>query len=167
MCLAVILYASQWYWKQPYHTSALSGAAWVEELVYGHPERIRNCLGMRVHVFLAFVLELRLCGLRDSRYVSLREKTAIFLYTCVTGLSVRHVGERFQRSNDTISKLRKLFKFCSFSSLTIASDTSKRFFLQRHHHNFIINMFNFHQSMIQFRLQYLTTPNFFLFLLEL
>ncbi|KAE9408351.1 hypothetical protein BT96DRAFT_755271, partial [Gymnopus androsaceus JB14] len=26
---------------------------------------------------------------------------------CVTGLSVRHVGERFQRSNDTIAKYFK------------------------------------------------------------
>ena len=102
--LAITLYSSQWYWKQPYHTSALTGAAWVNELVYGHPERIRNCLGMRVHVFLALISELRLCGLTDSRYVTLREKVAIFLYTSVTGLSVRHVGERFQRSNDTISK---------------------------------------------------------------
>jgi hypothetical protein len=102
--LAVSLYASQWYWKQPYHNSSLTGASWVEELVYGHPERIRNCLRMHVHVFLALVSELQLCGLKDSRYISLKEKTAIFLYTCVTGLSIRHVGERFQRSNDTVSK---------------------------------------------------------------
>ena len=37
------LYASKWYWKQPYHTSALTGE-WVEELIYSHPN---NCLGMR------------------------------------------------------------------------------------------------------------------------
>jgi hypothetical protein len=34
----------------------------------------------------------------------LEEQLAIFLYACVTGLSVRHLGEHFQRSNDTISK---------------------------------------------------------------
>ena len=45
--LAITLYSSQWYWKQPYHTSALTGAAWVNELVYGHPERIRNCQNFR------------------------------------------------------------------------------------------------------------------------
>jgi hypothetical protein len=33
-----------------------------------------------------------------------RGAAAIFLYMCVTGLSVHHVGERFQRSNKTISK---------------------------------------------------------------
>ncbi|KAJ7050996.1 hypothetical protein C8F01DRAFT_939060, partial [Mycena amicta] len=43
-------------------------------------------------------------GYTGSRHVSLEEKLAIFLYTCVTGLSVRHVGERFQRSNETISR---------------------------------------------------------------
>ncbi|RDB30577.1 hypothetical protein Hypma_006985 [Hypsizygus marmoreus] len=100
---AVMLYASQWYWKQPYHTSALSGAEWVKELIWGHPDRIRTELGMRVHVFLALVAELRRCGLSDSRYLSLEEQTAIFLYTCVTGLSIRHVGERFQHANETIS----------------------------------------------------------------
>jgi hypothetical protein len=59
---------------------------------------------MRVHVFLALLAELHLCGLKDSRHVTLREKVAIFLYTCVMGLSIRHVGEHFQRSNETISK---------------------------------------------------------------
>ncbi|KAH7888173.1 hypothetical protein F5I97DRAFT_1806364, partial [Phlebopus sp. FC_14] len=28
----------------------------------------------------------------------------IFLYTCITGLSTKHVGEHFQWSNDIISK---------------------------------------------------------------
>jgi len=102
--LAVFLYASQWYWKQPYHNSALTGAEWVKELIYGHFERIKSCLGMRVHVFLALLAELHLCGLKDSKHVTLREKVAIFLYTCVTGLSIHHVGEHFQCSNDTIFK---------------------------------------------------------------
>jgi hypothetical protein len=43
-------------------------------------------------------------GHTNSRHVSLEEQLSIFLYTCVTGLAVRHVGERFQRSNDTISR---------------------------------------------------------------
>ena len=37
------------------------------------------------------------------------EQLAIFLYTCVTGLSVWHVGEQFQRLNSTISQWVKLF----------------------------------------------------------
>ena len=39
-----------------------------------------------------------------EKKVTLEEQLTIFLYTCVTGLSVRHVGERFQWSNGTISK---------------------------------------------------------------
>jgi hypothetical protein len=103
--LAVVLYASPLYWKQEYHTSALSGQAWVDELIVGHPDRIKTELGMRLHVYLALLAKLRtVSGLHDSKHVSLEEQVAIFLYTCVTGLSIRHVGERFQRSNETISK---------------------------------------------------------------
>ncbi|KAJ8519770.1 hypothetical protein ONZ45_g3304 [Pleurotus djamor] len=103
--VAAALYATPSYWKQPYHTSALSGHAWVQELIHGHPDRIWNELGMRLHVFVALVAELRVtCGLEDSRAVSLEEQLAIFLYTCVTGLSSRHVGERFQHSHTTINK---------------------------------------------------------------
>jgi transposase len=43
-------------------------------------------------------------GHGDTKYVTLEEQLAIFLYTSVTGLSIRHVGERFQRANGTISK---------------------------------------------------------------
>ena len=103
--VAVVLYASPLYWKQEYHTSALSGQAWVDELIVGHPNRIKSELGMRLHVFLALLAQLRgLSGLTDSKYVTLEEQVAIFLYTCVTGLAIRHIGKRFQRSNETISK---------------------------------------------------------------
>jgi len=103
--LAIAIYANPLYAKQEYHNSALSGEAWVEELVHGHPDRIRNELGVRMHVFLLLVEELRAhSNLGDSKYITLREQVAIFLYMCVTGLSIRHVGERFQRSNETISK---------------------------------------------------------------
>ena len=36
--------------------------------------------------------------------VSVEEQLGIYLYTCVTGLSSRLVGERFQRSIDTVTK---------------------------------------------------------------
>ncbi|KIK73911.1 hypothetical protein PAXRUDRAFT_89205, partial [Paxillus rubicundulus Ve08.2h10] len=35
------------------------------------------------------------------------EQLGIFMYTCVTGLSSRHVGERFQRSPDTVMRYFK------------------------------------------------------------
>jgi hypothetical protein len=91
------------YIQEPYHTSALSGEAWVLELLCGHPNRIRTELGMSIEVFSNLVQELRDIGHQNSRNVSLEEQLAIFLYMCVTGLTIRHVGERFQRSNETIS----------------------------------------------------------------
>jgi hypothetical protein len=89
--------------REPYHTSILTGEMWVMELLAGHPERIRCELGVRHHVFAALISELREMGYDNSKYVSLEEQLAIFLYACVTGLTIRHLGERFQRSNETIS----------------------------------------------------------------
>jgi hypothetical protein len=89
---------------EPYHTSALSGEEWVVELIIGHPGRIRCELGVSADTFQALIAELHALGHTSSRYVSLEEQLAIFLYTCVTGLTIRHVGEHFQRSNDTISR---------------------------------------------------------------
>jgi hypothetical protein len=48
---------------------------------------------MWLHIFLALVHELRLLGMKDDQTVDINEQVAIFLYMCVTGLSVRHVGE--------------------------------------------------------------------------
>jgi hypothetical protein len=89
--------------KIPYHTSMLTGEGWVLELLNGHPRRIQTELGVRRYVFRRLVSALQDAGLGRSRFVSLEEKLAIFLYASVTGLSIRHLGERFQRSNDTIS----------------------------------------------------------------
>jgi hypothetical protein len=94
----------RYYMKEPYHTSILSGYAWLQELLHGHPERIRTELGVHKEVFHALIRELQSMGHGDTRYVTLEEQLAIFLYTSVTGLSIRHVGERFQRANGTISK---------------------------------------------------------------
>ena len=102
--VAVAVFAAPLYDKREYHTSALTGEGWVQELINGHPLRIKNELGMTIEVFQAFVYELSQCGIVDSKYVSANEQVAIFLYSCVTGLSVQHIGERFQHSNETISR---------------------------------------------------------------
>ena len=104
----------------PYHTSVLSGYHWVLELLAGHPEHIQCELRVHMDVFLQLVTELWESGLSDSRNVMLEEQLAIFLYNCVTGLTVRHVGEWFQRSNETISRSVG-HKQLLCSDLTIAS----------------------------------------------
>ena len=101
---AALIYADPLYNKVPYHTSALSGADWVRELLGGHSERIRNELGVHKHVFHALIDELQLAGYGPSKHVYLEEQLAIFLCTCVTGLSLQHVCKHFQHSGDTVSK---------------------------------------------------------------
>src|SRR6267154_759820 len=95
--LTVIDYSQTYYDKTPYHDSALSGAAWVCELLNGHPKHIRKELRVHKHVFRALILALQDAGYTRSKFVTLEEQLSIFLYTCVTGLSLVHVCERFQR----------------------------------------------------------------------
>ena len=92
-----------------YHTSLLTGAGWVMELLAGHPMHICTELGVSCETFIALIEELHGMGHTDSQFVSVEEQLAIFLYASVTGLTVWHLGERFQRSNDTISKYSNYF----------------------------------------------------------
>jgi hypothetical protein len=65
--LGAALYSSDVQESQPYHTSALSGYAWVQELIHGNPRRIYTELGVRLHVFLSLLITLRTMGYGDSR----------------------------------------------------------------------------------------------------
>lgn len=56
---AVITYTEGLYNRQAYHTSILSGHAWVLELLTGHPDRIHCELGVHRHVFESLVSNLR------------------------------------------------------------------------------------------------------------
>ena len=78
---------------QAYHTSLLTGEGWVRELLAGHPECICCKLGVHSHIFLELIEELHRLGHRRSKYVSLEEQLAIYLYICVTGMTIRHSGE--------------------------------------------------------------------------
>ena len=73
-----------YYMKEPYHTSILSGYAWLQELLQGYYEHIHTELGVHKDVFYALVRELQSMGHHDTRYVTLEEQVAIFLYTSVT-----------------------------------------------------------------------------------
>ena len=102
--LAAIDYSQTYYDKTPYHDSALSGAALVCELLTGHPKRIRKELGVHKHVFQALIVALQDAGHTWSKFVTLEEQLAMFLYTCVTGLSLIHVCKCFQQAPETASK---------------------------------------------------------------
>ena len=101
---AAIICTEPLYNKIPYHDSALTSTAWVLELLNGHPERICNELGDHKNVFNALIKELELAGYVSSKHVYLEEQLAIFLYTCVTSLSLHHVCQPFQHSGETVSK---------------------------------------------------------------
>ena len=60
-----------------YHTSTLSGEGWLLELLTGHPEHIRNELGMYAETFNHLVSHLRAYGHVDSKSVSLEEQVAV------------------------------------------------------------------------------------------
>jgi hypothetical protein len=91
--------------KIPHHTSILTGKAWVLELLNGHEDQIKICLGVKLKVFEALVEILVKQGFKQSRHgISVDQQLAIFLYTCVTGLSSRQVAERFQHSPTTINR---------------------------------------------------------------
>ena len=48
--------------KEPYHTSALTGEAWVLELLASHPEHIHCELRVHRHVFDTLISELQSLG---------------------------------------------------------------------------------------------------------
>jgi hypothetical protein len=97
-------YSHTYYNKEPYHILALQGISWVTELLTGHSECIQCELGIHCHIFIILVNILCESRISDSRNIMLEEQLAIFLYACITSLSVCHLGEHFQCSNDTISR---------------------------------------------------------------
>jgi hypothetical protein len=73
----ILQYIQQYYNKQPYHTSILRGHDWVQELLLGHPQRIRTELGMHKHVFLALIDQLHTMGHTHSKFITLEEQLVI------------------------------------------------------------------------------------------
>ncbi|KAJ6611041.1 hypothetical protein B0H10DRAFT_1636959, partial [Mycena sp. CBHHK59/15] len=68
--------------REDLHTSALSGRAWLDELLVGHADRIYIAMGMRHHIFLALVFQVRMLGYIEAKAsrIKLDESLAIFLY---------------------------------------------------------------------------------------
>lgn len=98
-------YYYKYMYKEPCMTSNQTGEAWIDEVLNGNPIRCVNAFRMHPHVFLKLCKELELTyGLKSSDRMSVVEKLGIFIYTLALGVSNRDVGERFQRSGETISR---------------------------------------------------------------
>ena len=148
--LAAADYFQTHYDKTPYHNSAFTGIAWVHELLKGHPKRIRKELGVHKHVFHALIASLHNAGYTSSRHVTLEEQLAIFLYTCVTGLSLTHVCERFQRAMDTTSKCVHSLLFITIIADLFVTDISSRCCSSFPPHCSTMTMSNYHRQMHPF-----------------
>jgi len=60
---------------------------------------------MSIKAFSALVEILNQNEIKESRKgVTIEEQLAIYLYTCITGLSSHLVGEWFQCTTDTVTK---------------------------------------------------------------
>jgi hypothetical protein len=56
--VAVMMYCYPWLYKAPQHNSALTGHAWLNELLAGHPQWFHNMMGMSKHIFRELSHEL-------------------------------------------------------------------------------------------------------------
>ncbi|XP_020270930.1 uncharacterized protein LOC109846115 [Asparagus officinalis] len=102
---AIATYYYKYIYKEPCMTSHQRGEDWMREILNGHPIRCVNAFRMESRVFLLLCEELQSkYGLTPSRNMTVVEKVGIFVYTIALGLSNRDVGERFQRSGETISR---------------------------------------------------------------
>jgi DDE superfamily endonuclease len=91
--------------KLPQHTSSHTGRRWMEELLSGHPARMKDNLHISQAGFRYLEnLLVRKSNFRDTRYMDTIEQLGIFLYSVSTDLSMRKLAERFQRSTETINR---------------------------------------------------------------
>ena len=90
--------------KEPMYNSMHTGEKYIQELLTGHGDHIRDTLGLRQHVFQALIQELKMyADLKSTKHVSVEEQLAIFLCLAHTGLGQREARERSQRSTETVS----------------------------------------------------------------
>ena len=91
--------------KQLIHTSKLSGADRVNEILTGHESLSKENFRMEVQVFQALVHILHDKQLlADSRAISVEEKVAIFMYALAKNASNETLQYEFQHGGETISR---------------------------------------------------------------
>ena len=91
--------------KRSLHDSSMTGEKKVAEWLRRHPDAMHSQLGVDPSTFMLLLHDLETLGeLSPTRWISTRVQLAIFLYMCREGLGVRHAGEAFQRSLETVAK---------------------------------------------------------------
>ena len=95
-----------YYMRESRNSSVLSGEEWTQHLLQqGHSARLQDVLRMPLDTFEGLCAWLQEHGgLRDSRWVSAKQKLVIFLWIVAQGVSQRTAGEIFQHSTGTISR---------------------------------------------------------------
>nr|GEV48662.1 putative nuclease HARBI1 [Tanacetum cinerariifolium] len=90
---------------EPSFFKSFIGEDWMKDVLNGNSIRCVNAFRMHPHIFKKLCRELQAnYGLKSSDKMSALEKLGIFVYTFALGVSNRDVGERFQRSGETISR---------------------------------------------------------------
>ena len=109
------------------------------KLILGHPDHIHCEPSIDTHTFKEVTLELHSHGHKCSTKVFLEEQLMMFLYTCVTGLPIRHIGEQFQRFNDMISRYvcTLIYSLFNMSMLRYFHKMVKIFALEPFHSKYI------------------------------
>jgi hypothetical protein len=91
--------------KKPMHTSKLSGASRVNEILSRHESLSKRNFRIEVSIFHALVPKLREKQLLvDTRAVSIEEQVGIFLYALAKNASNEILQDDFQHSGETISR---------------------------------------------------------------
>ncbi|XP_044357224.1 putative nuclease HARBI1 [Triticum aestivum] len=109
--LVPALYASLYEEKHPVHTSSLSGATKVKEILEGHESWSRVEFRMEPEIFKSIVDYLRRENLlKGTSCVAIEEQLAMFMYMISHNASNQDLQKYFQHSAETIHrKINRIF----------------------------------------------------------
>jgi hypothetical protein len=115
---AINMYYINYMHKEPCVVSYNPRMRWLNEVLRGHWKRCVNMFRMDSTTLLSLCNDLETHhDLKPSRRMSVIEKVAMFLFTIAVGASNREVQERFQHSDETVSRCFKeaLKSLCLFT----------------------------------------------------
>jgi hypothetical protein len=115
---AINMYYINYMHKESCMVSYNTRMRWLNEVLRGHWKRCVNMFRMDSTTLLSLCNDLETHhDLKPSRIMSVIEKVAMFLFTIAVGASNREVQERFQHSDETVSRCFKevLKSLCLFT----------------------------------------------------